>query len=166
MLTISPERITDIRSLNLEFLNLVAAADSGEVFGIANGTFQEIKTLSSAMIERIAATDILLFSLANKDSAESICDAPRPQGLPLLVERLHITARDFAREDPGLAVSYLGVNKESCTNLLRMGLTEIREASRSGSVRFIPLGTTAFRMLGALSSPSERTQYAALAAND
>ena len=164
MLTISPERVMDIHSLNEEFLQLVANAESGETFGIDDETFQEIKALSGDMIARIAATDLLLFTInADEDPAMQWEHA---QGVPYLVERVHIVARDFAREDTGLAVSYLGVSKANCTNLLKMGTVQIRETSRSGTIRIIPLGTSAFRMLGKLASPAERTQYVALAAND
>ena len=164
MLTISPERVMDIHSLNEEFLKLVANTECGKSFGIDDDTFNEIKSLSPEVLKRIAATNLLLFTVkdhASETSAGVLC-----QGLPLLMERLQIIARDFAREDTGLAVSYLGVSKEKCTKLLKMGMTQIRETSQSGTLRIIPIGTTAFRMLGKLASPAERTQYVALAAND
>lgn len=164
MLTISPERVMDIHSLNQEFLELVATAESGEAFGIDDDTFRDIKSLSSEMIARIAATDLLLFTINADDDPTSV--GSNAQGVPYLVERVHIVARDFAREDTGLAVSYLGLSKANCTKLLKMGTVQIREKSRSGTLRIIPLGTTAFRMLGQLASPAERTQYVALAAND
>jgi len=164
MLTISPERVMDIHTLNEEFLTLVAGAESGVHFGIDDNTFEEIKSLSPDGLREIASTDILLFCF--KDSVSDPLPGVCCQGLPRLVERLQIVARDFAREDTGLAVSYLGVSKEKCTKLLKMGMTDIRESSRSGVLRIIPLGTTAFRMLGKLASPAERTQYVALAAND
>ena len=59
------------------------------------------------------------------------------------------------------------VNEAALRNyLVRMGFTQIRESSSSGIIRIIPMGTTAFRMLGQLATPAERTQYATLAAND
>lgn len=164
MLTISPERVMDIHSLNEEFLQLVASAESGDGFGIDDETFREIKALSGDMIARIAATDLLLFSI-NSDEDPTV-QWSNAQGVPYLVERVHIVARDFAREDMGLAASYLGMSKGNCTKLLKMGTVQIREQSRSGTIRIIPLGTTAFRMLGKLATPAERTQYVALAAND
>lgn len=164
MLTISPERVSDIHALNEEFLRIVASAQSGECFGIADATFREIQALDVAAIKRIAATDLLLFSI--RDYVSGSVEFDSPQGLPGLVDRLHIVARDFARDDEGLAVSYLNISKEKCNSLMRMGVTQISERAKQHSVQFIPLGTTAFRMLGQLASPSERTQYVALAAND
>ena len=63
MLTISPERVNDIHALNEEFLEMVACAQSGECFGIEDETFRDIKALDVAAIKRIAATDLLLFSI-------------------------------------------------------------------------------------------------------
>ena len=164
MLTIAPERVDDIHSLNEDFLRLVSSADGGEGFGIDYDTFREIKELSPDMLAKIAATDVLLFRI--KDANNTSVDCGSPQGLPDLMERVHVVARDFAREDVGLAVSYLGLNKEQCTQLLRLNSSAIRERSKSGILHIIPLGTTGFRMLGKLACPAERTQYVALAAND
>jgi len=164
MLTISPERVMDIHLLNQEFLQLAASAQSGGAFGLDDETFEELKSLSDEMIVRVAAVDRLLFTVG--DRADSVATDPVPQGVPLLVERMRIIVRDFAREDPGLAVSYLNASRDNCSSLLKMGFSQIRETSQAETIKIIPLGTTAFRMLAKLATPSERTQYVALAAND
>ncbi len=161
MLTISSQQVTDIHALNAEFLQLVLMANTGSSFGIDDATFALLKEMPQAKIARIASTDLLLFSIGESpDGAEPVAD------VAALVERVTIVARDFAREDAGLAVSYLNMSKERCSALLRMGFTQIRESSASGIIRIIPMGTTAFHMLGQLATPAERTQYATLAAND
>lgn len=164
MLTISPERVTDIHALNEEFLSLVVKGESGEAFGLNPEIFQELKSMSLEMLKRIATTDLLLFTII--DGADGDRVEVNPQDLPHLLERVQIVARDFARVDTGLAVSYLGISKEKCGELLKMGMMQIVETSKSGRLRIIPLGTSAFRMLGKLASSNERTQYVALAAND
>lgn len=161
MLTISSQQVSDIHALNAEFLQLVLLSNNGSYFGIDDATFALIKEMPQDKIARMAATDLLLFSIADgTTTGEPVAD------VAALVERVKIVARDFAREDAGLAVSYLNMSKERCAALLGMGFTQIRESSSSGVLRIIPMGTTAFRMLGQLATPAERTQYATLAAND
>lgn len=162
MLTISPYRVADIHALNLEFLQLVVSSDHANAFGILDEVAEELRAMSDEALQRVAQTDVLLFSVED-GSGETLA---AHKGLPELVERVHMVARDFSREDAGLAVSYLGMTVAKCQKLLGLDMRGIREQSAKGGLRCRPLGTTAFRLLGQLATPAERTQYVTVAAND
>ena len=163
-MTLTPERASDLHDLNLEFLQLIRKSESGEIYGLTPETFKEIQSAEPHLIEKVAKTDILLFSCV-------VCGAGHidglPQGLPSLVERMQIVVRDFAREDIGLAVGYTNTTKAECKEILQRSTSQIRADSQKKALKIVPIGGThSFRMLGAFAGPAERMQYVTLSAND
>lgn len=159
MLTITPARVDDIHELNREFLALVAAASSGDEFGLPPEVFEEIQSMSDAERDRVAATDILIFQISLFDDAKSLDH----QGVQALVERAQFVIRDFARADLSLAVGHLNVTKRFAHSILDKGLMELRQGASQSAVRSLPLPVGVFRRLSQIQSGAERMQYVSVA---
>jgi hypothetical protein len=163
-LTISPQRARDIHSLNEQFIDLVLSGceSMNSIVDIDRGLLDSLQHLSPDERKRAAQTNRLLFEIS--PDGTNIADDER---VLQLIERVNLVMRDFAKDDRGLAVTYLGATKARCEELLAMGVSDVREACGTQcSLKVIPLGLGGFKMLGHLANPDERTVYVTLAAND
>ena len=166
MLHVGKERVEDIYALNQLFLELVAGSVSGDEFGVDREVLEVIKGLPPEALKQVAETDVLLFS--TEDVHNNIPSNGKSVEITTLIERLNLVVRDFAQQDLGLAVSYLGVTMSKGKEMLKMGTQQIREHAKTVSctIKMIPLGGLSFRVLTGFTNAAERTRYATLAAND
>ena len=163
-LTISPQRARDIHALNEQFFDLLLSSceSSDFIVDMDKGLLESLRQLSPEERKRAAQTNLLLFDFSGDETR--IADDPR---VVQLIERVNLVMRDFAKDDHGLAITYLGATKQRCEELIAMGMADVREASGSPcSFKPIPLGMGGVRMLGQVAGPNERTIYVTLAAND
>ena len=117
-LTISPQRARDIHSLNEQFIDLVLSGceSLNSIVDIDRGLLDSLQHLSPDERKRAAQTNRLLFEIA--PDGTNITDDER---VMQLVERANLVMRDFAKDDHGLAVTYMGATKARCEELLAMG---------------------------------------------
>lgn len=164
VLSIGKERLADIWELNHQFLALGSNPETCMAIGLPVDLHMEIGKLSAEELAEVSRTDMLLFSVETIPSVENV--NVLHSEVAEFYRQLGLTFRDIAMEDMGVAASKLGLAKDDCQTLLRLRLADARNYFVDRPLRVAAIGTTQFRVLTALRSPSDRTQYALLAAND
>lgn len=162
MKPISQVRRSDIWGLNATFLRLCGRK---VIPGVDHSLCDEIGTLSSEELDAVSQTDVLLFSVDRQ--GESGWQHEIDGDVESLLEQLGTTCRDVSLEDVGLATARLGVDAETIRALVNVRVADAKDIFLKSKPSIRPLGgTTQFRILRGLRNPSERTQYAILAANN
>lgn len=164
MLSIGPERLSDIWDLNHKFLSLFGNQQSFAAMGLPEDLRLEVGKLSAAELTEVSKTDMLLFSVSEFSSCQ--INPTLPDEVKEFFRQMGLTFRDISQEDLGVAAAKLGLAKEQCEKILRLRLADARNHYVNYPPMVVPIGTTQFRVLTGLHSQSDRTQYALLAAND
>lgn len=166
MLSLTAARLSDVHGLNYDFLNLCRDEDFVRVFGIDPELCREISSIGEEIIEKISHTDVLLFDLKDENGIVSGESARLPAHVSAFLQKLSLVIRDVGRTDVGLAAAHFGIDSAKCKKLINMTMDGAMNYYVTARPKIRAVGTTAFRILPALASPSERTQFVTLAAND
>lgn len=166
MLSLTATRLSDVHGLNLDFLNLCRDEEFVRTFGIDPELCREINCIGEEIIEKISHTDVLLFDLRDESEAESGDSSHLPEHVSAFLQKLSLVIRDVGRTDVGLAAAHFGIDSTKCKKLIDMTMVGAMNYYVTARPQIRALGTSAFRILPALTSPSERTQFITLAAND
>ncbi|WP_341744813.1 hypothetical protein [Azonexus hydrophilus] len=164
MMTLTQSRISDVHQLNREFLALCNDPIAAEALGVEPAFCESLAKSDPMALERAACTDVLLFKI--NDAVADVPMGSLPEKVSSFLQKLSITVRDVASQDPVLAVSHYGIKIEKCNDLIKMPVMAALNYFQHGKQRFSAINTTKFCILTGLDVQAERTQFLTLAAND